>query len=87
MRTTGITRRIDELGRVVIPKEIRRNMRLKEGEEMEIYVDENKLVMQKFSAVLNLKTYADGVADSLAPVTHCTVIITDKDEIVSAAAA
>ena len=47
MQYTGITRRIDELGRVVIPKEIRRTMRLREGEEMEIFVDENSLILKK----------------------------------------
>ena len=51
MQNTGITRRIDELGRVVIPKEIRRTMRLREGEEMEIFVDENSLILKKYSCV------------------------------------
>ncbi len=87
MRTTGITRRIDELGRVVIPKEIRRNMRLREGEEMEIFVDDNKLVLQKFSSLSNLKTYADAIADNLAAITNCTVLVTDTDEVVAAAGA
>lgn len=50
MQYTGITRRIDELGRVVIPKEIRRTMRLREGEEMEIFVDENSLILKNTHA-------------------------------------
>lgn len=85
MRTTGITRRIDELGRVVIPKEIRRTMRLREGEEMEIFVEEGRLVLQKFSTILHLKTYSDEIADSLANSANCTVLIADLDSVISAA--
>lgn len=85
MQTTGITRRIDELGRVVIPKEIRRNMRLAEGEEVEIFVDDGKVVMQKFSTVMNLKRFSDEIALNLAELTKGTVLVADLDEIVSSA--
>ena len=57
MRTTGIVRRIDELGRVVIPKEIRKTMHIKEGEELEVFVEgEDKLVLKKYSV---LESFSD----------------------------
>ena len=79
MLTTGITRRIDELGRVVIPKEIRRTMRLREGEEMEIFVEDNSLVLKKYSSLATLARFADEVAESLAVAAGGTVVITDND--------
>lgn len=85
MRTTGITRRIDELGRVVIPKEIRRTMRLREGEEMEIFVEENGIVFKKFSSVQHFKIFADEIADNLSKITDGTVLVCDNDNVVAAA--
>ncbi|MCI7530954.1 MAG: AbrB/MazE/SpoVT family DNA-binding domain-containing protein [Christensenellaceae bacterium] len=85
MLTTGITRRIDELGRVVIPKEIRRTMRLREGEEMEIFVEDNSLVLKKYSSLATLVRFADEVAESLSVAAGGTVVITDNDKVVAAA--
>ena len=84
MRATGIVRRIDELGRVVIPKEIRRTMRLREGEELEIFVDDaNGLIFKKYSAVEELKDSATEYAEILHDMTGHTVVITDKDRVVA----
>ena len=58
MKSTGVVRRIDELGRIVIPKEIRRNLGIREGENLEIYIENNKLIMQKFSKINN---YQDNI--------------------------
>lgn len=69
MRTTGVVRRIDDLGRVVIPKEIRKLMRIKEGDPLEIFIDNNKsfICFQKFDIqenyLLDLKNIADSIAD------------------------
>lgn len=85
MQNTGITRRIDELGRVVIPKEIRRTMRLREGEEMEIFVEENSLILKKYSSVKGIKMFSEEVAESLFSSTGDTSLVTDLDKIVAAA--
>lgn len=84
MRTTGVVRRIDELGRVVIPKEIRRTMRLKVGEEMEIYTENDLLVLKKFSTIGQLKEYAENYAQTLAEVSGCTVVVCDNDSVIAA---
>jgi AbrB family transcriptional regulator (stage V sporulation protein T) len=80
MHTTGIVRRIDELGRVVIPKEIRRTLRIREGEELEIFTDENdSLVLRKYSAVKSLVNFAEEYAQAISATTGHTVLIADKD--------
>ena len=85
MRTTGMIRRIDELGRVVIPKEIRRTMRLKVGEELEIFVDpENGLVFKKYSALDRLNEVALPYVDALTEAVKCTALVADRDKIVAA---
>lgn len=82
MRTTGIIRRIDELGRVVIPKEIRRTMRLREGEQMEIFVSDTGLILKKFSGMENIADLAREYAEALYEVTNNGVMIADNDKIV-----
>lgn len=85
MHTTGIVRRIDELGRVVIPKEIRRTLRIREGEELEIFTDENNgLVLRKYSAVKSLVNFAEEYAQAINSTTGHTVLIADKDTYVYA---
>lgn len=85
MQNTGITRRIDELGRIVIPKEIRRTMRLREGEEVEIFVEENSLILKKHSCVKGIARFSEEVAQSLFSATDDTVLVTDLDKIVASA--
>lgn len=55
MKTTGIIRRIDELGRIVIPKEIRKNLRIKNGESLEIYLENDSIILKKYSQIESLK--------------------------------
>ena len=55
MKTTGIIRRIDELGRIVIPKEIRKNLRIKNGESLEIYLENDSIILRKYSQIESLK--------------------------------
>lgn len=84
MRTTGMVRRIDELGRVVIPKEIRKTMRLKVGEELEIYVEgENELVFKKYSALGRLQDLAKPFAEAMYAVTGADVFVSDTDRIIA----
>ncbi len=83
---TGIVRRIDELGRVVIPKEIRRTMRIREGEELEVFVtEENELMLKKFSPVKNLYDFCTEYADLLYRHTGYNCLICDLSGFVTAA--
>lgn len=86
MKATGIVRRIDDLGRVVIPKEIRRTLRIREGEPLEIFTDrEGEVILKKYSPIGELTSVAGQYAESLAQTMGCTVCITDNDQIVAAA--
>ncbi|MBQ9104043.1 MAG: AbrB/MazE/SpoVT family DNA-binding domain-containing protein [Clostridia bacterium] len=82
MRETGIVRRIDELGRVVIPKEIRKTLRIKEGDPLEIFTDKEELVLKKYSPVLSVMEFAGGVAESISKLTEKTCVITDTDNVI-----
>ncbi len=85
MKATGIVRRIDDLGRVVIPKEIRRTLRIREGDPLEIFTDrEGEVILKKYSPIGELGIVAKQYAESLAQVLNCTVCITDHDQIVAA---
>lgn len=86
MKATGIVRRIDDLGRVVIPKEIRRTLRIREGDPMEIFTDrEGEIILKKYSPIGELSSSARLYADSLAQAAGCLVCICDMDQIVAAA--
>lgn len=86
MKATGIVRRIDDLGRVVIPKEIRRNLRIREGDPLEIFTDrEGEVILKKYSPVADLGKFAQEYAESLTEGTGHAVLITDQDEIIAAA--
>ena len=86
MKATGIVRRIDDLGRIVIPKEIRRTLRIKEGDPLEIFTDrEGEVILKKYSQVGELGKFAAEFAESLAQTSGHGVCITDRDQIVAAA--
>lgn len=82
MRDTGIVRRIDELGRVVIPKEIRKTLRIKEGDPLEIYTDKDELLFRKYSPISSVGDFAESVATSLSEITESECIITDTDTVI-----
>ena len=85
MKATGIIRRIDDLGRVVIPKEIRRTMRIREGEPMEIFTGaEGEILLKKHSPIQELSDQAKELAESMAQATGNLVCIADQDRIVAA---
>ena len=76
MKATGIVRRIDDLGRVVIPKEIRRTMRIREGEPLEIFVDrEGEVILKKYSPIGELSDFAQEYADALSEETEEAVFV------------
>ncbi|MBR4949623.1 MAG: AbrB/MazE/SpoVT family DNA-binding domain-containing protein [Clostridia bacterium] len=84
MKATGIVRRIDDLGRVVIPKEIRRTMRIREGDPLEIYTDRNgEVIFKKYSPISELSAFAAQTAIALNNTIGKPVIISDKDTIVA----
>ena len=86
MKATGIVRRIDDLGRVVIPKEIRRTLKIREGMPMEIFTDvSGEVILKKYSPIGELSGFAKEYTESLVHALGHTALICDKDQIVSAA--
>jgi AbrB family transcriptional regulator, stage V sporulation protein T len=84
MKATGIVRRIDDLGRVVIPKEIRRTMRIREGDPLEIFTDrEGEVILKKYSPISELSQFAGEFADSTNTVLGELVLISDTDHIIA----
>lgn len=84
MKATGIVRRIDDLGRVVIPKEIRRTLRIREGDPLEIFTDrEGGVILKKYSPIGELSEFSKGYAESLQQTIGHIVLICDKDSIIS----
>jgi AbrB family transcriptional regulator (stage V sporulation protein T) len=85
MKATGIVRRIDELGRVVIPKEIRRTLRIREADPLEIFTDhEGAIILKKYSPIGELGSFAKQYAESLSQVSGHLAIIADRDQIIAA---
>lgn len=84
MKATGIVRRIDELGRVVIPKEIRSTLRLKSGAPIEIFIDRDELMLKKYSPIASLDQLSHGIAKSLHDLSGYLAIICDTDAVLSA---
>ena len=86
MKATGIVRRIDDLGRIVIPKEIRRTLRIRETDPMEIYTDmDGQIVLKKYSPMADVSEFAVEYAESKAQNTGMTIAITDRDCVIAAA--
>ena len=84
MKATGIVRRIDDLGRVVIPKEIRRTLRIRENDPLEIFTDRNgEIIFKKYAPMGDLSDYAQEYADSLYESTGNITLILDDDEIIA----
>ena len=84
MKATGIVRRIDDLGRVVIPKEIRRTMRIREGDPLEIYTDtDGEVIFKKYSPMGELSEFTSQYAEVLYRATNMPVVITDRDHVIS----
>ena len=84
MKATGIVRRIDDLGRVVIPKEIRRTLRIREGDPLEIFVDrEGEVILKKYSPINELSHFATEYAEALFDSLQLPVLICDRDEIIA----
>lgn len=88
MKATGIVRRIDDLGRVVIPKEIRRTLRIREGDPLEIFVDrDGEVILKKYSPIGELGEFAKEYADSLYESVGHTALIVDRDTVIAVSGA
>ena len=85
LKATGIVRRIDDLGREVIPKEIRRTLRIREGDPLEIFTDrEGEVILKKYSPIGELANFAGQYAESIAQALGCLVCICDTDQVITA---
>ena len=85
MKATGIVRRIDDLGRVVIPKEIRRTLRIREGDPLEIFTDrEGEVILKKYSPINELNEFANEYVQSVYDVLGSMAVITDRDQVIAA---
>lgn len=84
MKATGIVRRIDDLGRIVIPKEIRRTLRIRESDPLEIFTDrEGEIILKKYSPIGEMTTFARQYAESLAQVSGHATLIADRDQFIA----
>ena len=84
MKATGIVRRIDDLGRIVIPKEIRRTLHIRETDPMEIFTDaEGQIILKKYSPIGELSEFASSYAETIAKTTGHIACITDKDTVIA----
>ena len=85
MKATGIVRRIDELGRIAIPKEIRRSFKIREGDQLEIFTDRTgEIILKKYSPMGELGTIVQQYIKSLTELTNATILVTDRDQVSAA---
>ena len=81
MKSTGVVRRIDELGRIVIPKEIRKNLNIREGESLEIFIDNNTLLMQKFSKINSHQDEVKEILKYISEAFNININLYDRDKL------
>ncbi len=85
MKATGIVRRIDDLGRVVVPKEIRRVLRIREGDPLEIYTNNTgEVILKKYSPINDLSDFATEYAETVSKILGGTIIVSDTDQVIAA---
>ena len=88
MKATGIVRRIDDLGRVVIPKEIRRTLRIREGDPLEIYTErDGEVIFKKYSPMGELTEFASQICDALNKTTDGVALVCDRDSVIAVSGA
>ena len=83
MKSTGVVRRVDDLGRIVIPKEIRRTLRIRDGESLEIFVDREMIALKKFSKMDDIEDVSKQLVDITNGVINKNVFITDRDKFIA----
>lgn len=85
MKATGILRRIDELGRVVIPKEIRKTMKMREGEELEIFTTEEEVVLKKYSELSSMESLSRSLVTAIHKASGKAAFVADGDKVIASA--
>lgn len=85
LKATGVVRRIDDLGRIVIPKEMRRTLRIREGEALEIFVDNDFVALKKYSPMTDLEDFAKVLVDSVYGTISSNILVTDRDKFIAVA--
>jgi len=83
MKSTGVIRRIDDLGRIVIPKEIRKNLRIKEGDNLEVFIEDENIILKKYSMMNKINDLAQELTDAIYTFTKHNVFITDTNTILA----
>ena len=83
MKATGVVRRIDDLGRIAIPKEMRRTLRIRDGESLEIFVEDEMIALKKYSSMSDLTDLSDDLVNTINQVISKDVLITDRDKVIS----
>lgn len=84
MKSTGVVRRVDDLGRIVIPKEIRRTLRIRDGESLEIFVDKETIALKKFSKMTDIEDISKELVDIINNNINKNIFITDRDKFIAA---
>lgn len=83
MKSTGVTRKIDELGRIVIPKEIRRNLGIRDGESLEIYTDDENIILKKHSQIKKYEDIGAKISELISNIFDVEIIITDREKVIA----
>lgn len=83
MKATGVVRRIDDLGRIVIPKEIRRTFKINEGDSLEIFVDDNEIILKKYSLMDNMMKLSMNLVDIVWKVYNKKILITNREKVIA----
>lgn len=83
MKTTGVVRRIDDLGRIVIPKDIRKSLRIRDGESLEFFVDKETISLKKFSTSEDLSEMSQSLLDTIYMTISKSIFVTDRDKVVA----
>lgn len=84
MKDTGVIRKIDELGRIVIPKEIRRTLGIRDGENLEIFVSSNGICLQKHSRLLNYQELANKLCEIAYDIMNYSILLFDREQVIAA---
>lgn len=83
MKSFGLVRRIDDLGRIVIPKEIRKNLKIRDGDTLEIFIEQDGIVLKKYSIVCDLLNLINSLIDTINKLIKCNILVTSKEKIIA----
>jgi stage V sporulation protein T len=83
MKETGILRRIDELGRIVVPKEIRKKLKIREGDNLDIFVSEDNVILKKYSPLNDLEAILSVLLDAYKKIYNVSIVVADLTKIIA----